>query len=82
MLFIEIYRHLSAFNCDLDSNDNENIKQMVKLSLASVVKKYFVKGTNWVERLLRGNNSKDFEFTSEIFILTEIHEHEYSGSWD
>lgn len=74
MLFIEIYRHLSAFNCDLDSNDNENIKQMVK--------KYFVKGTNWVERLLRGNNSKDFEFTSEIFILTEIHEHEYSGSWD
>lgn len=74
MLFIEIYRHLSAFNCDLDSNDNENIKQMVK--------KYFVKGTNWVERLLRGNNSKAFEFTSEIFILTEIHEHEYSGSWD
>lgn len=58
-------------DCD-HSNDKENVTQKAKLPLTSVVKMYFLKVANGMEGLLNENNSKHFEFTSEVFDTTEI----------
>jgi len=68
-----IYVNKISLDCNPHSNDNENITQKAKHPLASVVKMYFLKVANGMERLLRGNKSEDFQFTSEVFDITEIY---------
>lgn len=62
-----------ALDCDSHSSDNENIRQKAKLLLLSVVKRYFLKASNYMEHLLRGNNSEHFDFTHEPFHITKIY---------
>lgn len=67
------YLNKIALDCDPYGNDSENITQKVKLLLASVVKIFFPKVANSMERLLRGNNCENFEFTPEVIDITEIY---------
>lgn len=53
-----IYVNKIALGCGPHSNDNENVKQKAKLSLAFVVKKYLQKFANYLERSLGRNNNE------------------------